>query len=248
MDAAASEALQDFSRRLERKFGDRLEAVYLFGSRARGDHRPDSDADVAVFFKGDVPNPIALDWEMIDDATQVLVERGLHIQPWAMPAGSLTAPAQYDRSKLAYAVLRDGVPLWGGRPLKYVEPVMPVRDVLDLSKAETASASAKALLALGDSDGAANRAYYAMLHAATEAVEASGMAAPRTHKGLNAVFWQRFVETGLFDAELARWFGQSEQLRLAADYSASTSLRTDVERAIEQAEAFIATLKNMKRR
>jgi predicted nucleotidyltransferase len=32
-------------------YGDRLERVALFGSRARGDHRPDSDYDVAVLIK-----------------------------------------------------------------------------------------------------------------------------------------------------------------------------------------------------
>jgi predicted nucleotidyltransferase len=33
---------------LEAAYGERLREVLLFGSRARGDHRPDSDFDVAV--------------------------------------------------------------------------------------------------------------------------------------------------------------------------------------------------------
>ena len=37
--------LRDTVGRLERGFGDRLLAVALFGSRARGDARPDSDVD-----------------------------------------------------------------------------------------------------------------------------------------------------------------------------------------------------------
>jgi predicted nucleotidyltransferase len=37
---------------LEQAYGDRIERVVLYGSRARGDHRPDSDYDVAVFIKG----------------------------------------------------------------------------------------------------------------------------------------------------------------------------------------------------
>lgn len=32
-------------------YGDRVEAIVLFGSRARGDHGPESDYDVAVFLK-----------------------------------------------------------------------------------------------------------------------------------------------------------------------------------------------------
>lgn len=33
--------------------GDRLEAIYLYGSQARGDARPDSDIDVMVVLRGD---------------------------------------------------------------------------------------------------------------------------------------------------------------------------------------------------
>lgn len=32
-------------------YGDRVERVVLFGSRARGDAHPDSDYDIAVFLK-----------------------------------------------------------------------------------------------------------------------------------------------------------------------------------------------------
>jgi len=38
--------------------GDRLELVVLFGSRARGDARPDSDYDVAIFLKS-LPDRLA---------------------------------------------------------------------------------------------------------------------------------------------------------------------------------------------
>jgi predicted nucleotidyltransferase len=32
-------------------YGNRLERVVLYGSRVRGDHRPDSDYDITVFIK-----------------------------------------------------------------------------------------------------------------------------------------------------------------------------------------------------
>jgi predicted nucleotidyltransferase len=38
-----------FRAALAETYGDRLERAVLFGSRARGDARPDSDHDVAVF-------------------------------------------------------------------------------------------------------------------------------------------------------------------------------------------------------
>ncbi|MFC3853617.1 HEPN domain-containing protein [Salinispirillum marinum] len=59
-------------------------------------------------------------------------------------------------------------------------------------KADTACSSARALLELGDVDGAANRAYYAIFDASRAALLASG--APvgadigRTHSGLIGAF------------------------------------------------------------
>jgi len=44
--------LKSYRLALEAIYGGRLERAVLFGSRARGDARPDSDYDVAVFIKG----------------------------------------------------------------------------------------------------------------------------------------------------------------------------------------------------
>ena len=40
-----------FRAAVERAYGERVDRVVLFGSRARGDHRPDSDYDLAVFVR-----------------------------------------------------------------------------------------------------------------------------------------------------------------------------------------------------
>jgi uncharacterized protein len=45
-----------FRAALRAAYGDRLERVVLYGSRARGDYRPDSDYDIAVFIKH--PGPL----------------------------------------------------------------------------------------------------------------------------------------------------------------------------------------------
>lgn len=46
-----SSVLTRFRAALDALYGDRLERAVLFGSRARGDARPDSDYDVAVFLR-----------------------------------------------------------------------------------------------------------------------------------------------------------------------------------------------------
>ena len=51
MTAVADPILTRFRAALDETYGERLERVVLFGSHARGDARPDSDYDIAVFLK-----------------------------------------------------------------------------------------------------------------------------------------------------------------------------------------------------
>ena len=51
MAAANPIVLAKFWAALHALYGDRIERIVLFGSRARGDARRDSDYDVAVFLE-----------------------------------------------------------------------------------------------------------------------------------------------------------------------------------------------------
>jgi predicted nucleotidyltransferase len=53
--------LSKFRNALKNIYGERLQRVMLFGSRARGDAEPDSDYDLAIFLK-DMPDR----WEEFD--------------------------------------------------------------------------------------------------------------------------------------------------------------------------------------
>jgi uncharacterized protein len=51
MENAIDSVLTRFRAALDEAYGSRIERVVLFGSRARGDARPDSDYDVAIFLR-----------------------------------------------------------------------------------------------------------------------------------------------------------------------------------------------------
>jgi uncharacterized protein (UPF0332 family) len=93
-----------------------------------------------------------------------------------------------------------------------------------MDKAAKALASARILLAAGDSDGATNRAYYAMFDAATAALAWAGIGTAqdhhKTHGGLIGGFGLHLVQTGRLPAELGRSLNRVHELRLTGDYLA----------------------------
>ena len=97
--------LLKFRAALNEHYGDRIERVVLFGSRARGDARPDSDYDVAIFLKDLVDRWHEVD-QIVDIETEILSETGAVIN--ALPFG---AGAYRDRTPLMHELRRDGFEL-----------------------------------------------------------------------------------------------------------------------------------------
>jgi uncharacterized protein len=97
--------LKRFRAALAELYGDRLERVMLFGSRARGDAGGDSDYDVAVFIKdlgpfwGEVDRLVYLETECLYDTGAVIN---------SMP---YRARAYQDRTSLMREIRREGIDL-----------------------------------------------------------------------------------------------------------------------------------------
>lgn len=104
-DLAADPVLKRLRAALDALYGDRIERVVLFGSRARGDTHEDSDYDVAVFLENLTDRWQELN-RLADVRTEILFEGGAFIDAKPYPAG-----AYRDRTSLMAEIRRDGVDL-----------------------------------------------------------------------------------------------------------------------------------------
>lgn len=101
--------------------------------------------------------------------------------------------------------------------------------------------SARLDLRDGDTDGAVNRSYYAMLNAAQAALLSAGVSEdklPKTHSGLISAFGQHVVKSGQVGSEFGRSLNKAEGLRLRADYTGVELDRATAEAALIEAERF----------
>jgi predicted nucleotidyltransferase len=94
-----------FRAALAEVYGDRLERVVLYGSRARGDHRPDSDYDIAVFIR-DLKSFYEESARLATITTDILDDTGAVISATPFPAG-----AHRERTGFMHELRRDGVDL-----------------------------------------------------------------------------------------------------------------------------------------
>src|SRR5260370_24281517 len=95
--------LRRFRAALNELYGDRIERVVLFGSRARGDAQEDSDYDIAVFLK-DLDDRWREFHRLADLRTDILAETGMFIEARPFRAG-----AYRERSPLMHEIRREGV-------------------------------------------------------------------------------------------------------------------------------------------
>ncbi len=101
----ANPILSKFRAALAEMYGDRLERVVLYGSRARGDPTEDSDYDIAVFLRN-LSDRMAESDKIALAATDILSEAGTVIHAIPLPAGSYR-----ERTLLMHEVRREGLDL-----------------------------------------------------------------------------------------------------------------------------------------
>ncbi len=83
----------------------------VYGSRARGDHRPDSDADVAVLLRGQHRPFLPAKLDMADTAFDVLLETNILVSPLPIWLDEWEHPDNYSNPALLRNISREGVRL-----------------------------------------------------------------------------------------------------------------------------------------
>lgn len=113
-EAEVAISLVRFAETVRAHFGERLVDLILFGSRARGDHRSESDVDVAVILReGDGPARADRDW-LSDLTYDRIVDDGVDIQAWPITEAAWSAPDGCANPALLRSIRREGCPLRAG--------------------------------------------------------------------------------------------------------------------------------------
>jgi uncharacterized protein len=97
--------LTHFRAAVDETYGDRLERVVLFGSRARGQALQDSDYDIAVFLR-DLEDREAEMKRLADIATDILYHDGEFVHAMPYRAGSY-----HDPTALMQEIRAEGIDL-----------------------------------------------------------------------------------------------------------------------------------------
>ena len=86
--------------------------LILFGSRARDDYQPDSNADVAVIIRGEPGDFVETKLSLTGLAYNVLLQTGVRIQPFPIWETEWSNPERYSSPYILQNIAREGIIIW----------------------------------------------------------------------------------------------------------------------------------------
>jgi predicted nucleotidyltransferase len=107
LSSAEHQAVHTFLARIRDELSVSTVTATVFGSRARGEGRPESDLDLLVVLERD---DFATRRRIFDVAYEVYIETDIMIAPLVISRGALNTLKQSGR-RLAREIERDGVPI-----------------------------------------------------------------------------------------------------------------------------------------
>ena len=115
VDPQTESAVQLFLAAIAPRYA--IAGAILYGSRARGTHRHDSDADLAVLLSGEHEPRMPTALAMADVAYEVLLETGLNIAPLPVWLDEWEHPERFSNPELLANIAREGVRLRPSPPV-----------------------------------------------------------------------------------------------------------------------------------
>lgn len=109
IDHETEGAVRSFLALISSRFD--MAGAIVYGSRARGTHRSDSDADVAVLLNGEHQRFLPTKLTMADLAFDVLLDTGISISPLPVWMDEWEHPETYSNPALLRNIAREGVRL-----------------------------------------------------------------------------------------------------------------------------------------
>lgn len=109
IDHVTQHAVQRFLTLIAARYP--MAGAILYGSRARGTHQPDSDADVAILLRGEHQRFITTKLAMADTAFDVLLETGINISPLPVWLDEWEHPENFSNPELLRNIAREGIRL-----------------------------------------------------------------------------------------------------------------------------------------
>jgi predicted nucleotidyltransferase len=109
LDPATEKAVRAFLRSLEGRYP--IQEAFVYGSRARGTFRSDSDVDLAVILRGQAGSRYRVAGDMAGVAFDVMQATGVLVDPLPLWEDELTHPELFSNPALIEAIKRDGLHL-----------------------------------------------------------------------------------------------------------------------------------------
>jgi uncharacterized protein (UPF0332 family)/predicted nucleotidyltransferase len=229
--------LKDYCQVLAEQFPGLVEQVILYGSKARGTAKPDSDLDLLVVIrKGDrcIKDLVSTPGHMLALTTDVV------------PAIMVLTADEWEsqrkrRAPFWQTVTRDGrrVPSWEGVAAEGDGYRMNPEDVqAEFSRAEQSLRAARLLQGEALFGDAISHNYYAVMHAARAALLFHDTIT-ESHSTVRRLFGQILVRPGLIEKPWADVLAREQDQRIRADYGVGTWEPQTASELVDEAAAFV---------
>lgn len=237
MHAVADPILVRLRSALDALYGERLERVVLFGSRGRGDARPDSDYDIAVFIK-DMQDRWSESDRLAPIVSDIAEDTGAFVHAMPYPAG-----AWNDRSPPIQELRIEGADI----PREGEAAVKPETQAF-LDKAKACLSFAETNLSVGLANDAGPNAHMAAFHAAQALIFERCGRSDKTHQGVQGEFGRLTKDDQTIPVEVRRFLSHAYELKALADYEIGPGSILPPGRAadaLDRARVFVASVETV---